>query len=294
MNRFFRRLTAFILAMMLLSSFCTVSAWDLPVADSPEFEELFPIPSFLPQPEEYVSEEDTSNTSLAGKSILFFGDSYTMGYGLEDFSQSWCAMLETEYNMDVTCYSIHGSTMGTGFLPFYCVGGSFMPISTRPLPVGDFDIVFVSAGSNDWFCQSPLYDKPDSRNLGTYVGAINATIDRLETAYPNATIVFMTPWLSKGTENLRGETTNDYSQMMSYICDLRDIPCFEAYRPENSTMFTDSEDFRAKYFLTSSDSWHLNASGHQRFLPVIADWLIEILQTRSASLTAQEQIPNTV
>lgn len=294
MSRFLRRLTAFILAAMLLSSFCTVSAWDLPVADSPEFEELFPIPSFLPQAEEYEAEEDTSNTLLAGKSILFFGDSYTMGYGLEDFSQTWCAMLETEYNMDVTCYSIHGSTMGTGFLPFYCVGGSFMPIATRPLPEGDFDIVFVSAGSNDWYCQSPLYDKPDSRNLGTYVGAINATIDRLETAYPNATIVFMTPWLTKGVENFRGETTDDYSKMMSYICGLRDVPCFEAYRPENSTMFPDNEGFRTKYYLTSTDPWHLNAAGQQRFLPVIADWLIEVLQTRSASLTAQTQIPNTV
>lgn len=294
MKNILRRITALLMVLALLGSFCTVSAWDLPDEGSPEFEEMFPIPSFMPPPPDFAAEEDTGNTILSGKSILFLGDSYTMGYGLEDFSQSWCAMLESEYNMEVTCYSIHGSTMGTGFFPFYCVGGCFLPISLRPLPEEDFDIIYVSAGSNDWYCESPLWDKPDSRNVGTFVGAINTTIDRLEETYPDATIVFMTPWVTKGVENYRGETTDDYSRMMAHICEIRDVACFEAYLPWVSHMFADNQDFRAEYYLTSSDPWHLNAAGQQRFLPIIADWLIELMQNKSAALTEQTQIASTV
>ena len=298
MKKLLRRLTAFVLVLGLLGSFCTVSAWDLPEADSPEFEELFPIPSFLPAPPEYIPEEEADLSALEGKSILFFGDSYTMGYGLEDFSQTWCAMLETEYDMDVTCYSIHGATLGTGFFPFYCKGGCFMPISYRPLPEGDFDIIFVNGGSNDWYCEIPLWDNLDSRNTNTFIGAINTTIDRLEEAYPDALIVFMTPWVTKGVENFRGETTDDYSRVMKQVCDQRDIPCFEAYLPWVSNIFADNQGFREKYFLTSSDPWHLNAAGQQLFLPTIATWLNE--QTKihnaitSASAASQQRTELTV
>lgn len=275
MKKLLRRITALILILCLCGTFLTISAWDLPEADSPEFEELFPIPSFLPPPPDFSQEDTLDLSTLAGKSILFYGDSYTMGYGLENFSQSWCAMLESEYDMEVTCWSIHGSTVGTGFFPFYGKGGSFLPIHARPLPEGDFDIIFVNGGSNDWYCEIPLWDEADSRNTHTFIGALNTTIDRLQEAYPDALILCMTPWVSDGRENRRGETTDDYSRVMAQVCDRRNIPCFTAYLPWVSHVFADQEGFREKYFLTSSDPWHLNATGQQYFLPTIAQWLQE-------------------
>lgn len=298
MRSLLRRLTAFILALTLLGSFCTVSAWDLPEADSPEFEELFPIPPFMAPPPAYSPEEDVSNTVLAGKSILFLGDSYTMGYGLEDFSQSWCAMLESEYNMDVTCYSIHGSTLGIGRFPYYCKGGCFLPISQRPLPEADYDIVFIACGSNDWYCEIPLRDALDSRNTGTFIGAINTTIDRVQEAYPNALIIFMTPWVTKGVKNFRGETTDDYSRALVQVCQARDVECFEAYLPWVSKIYANKEDFRERYFLTSTDPWHLNAAGQQHFLPTIAEWIsqqwLERIAELKSGLSAEQQMDLTV
>lgn len=294
MKKLLRRITAFTLILCLLGSSLSVFAWDLPEADNPEFTELFPIPSFLPAPPEFEPEETLDLSALAGKSILFFGDSYTMGYGLEDFSQSWCAMLETEYDMDVTCWSIHGSTMALGFFPFYGKGGSFCPISYRPLPEGDFDIIFVNAGSNDWYCEIPLWDSSDSRNTRTFIGAINQTIDTLQEAYPEALIVCMTPWVSDGRENFRGETTDDYSRVMVEVCKKRNIPCFEAYLPWVSNIFADQESFREKYFLTSTDPWHLNASGQQYFLPTIAQWLHQqfVQHQKNQAISMASPIPN--
>lgn len=296
MKRILRKLTAIILVLCLLGSTMTVLAWDLPDADNPEFNELFPIPSFLPPPPTFEPEEKLDLSSLAGKSILFYGDSYTMGYGLEDFSQTWCAMLETEYDMDVTCWSIHGATMALGFFPFYGKGGSFCPVSYRPLPEGDFDIIFVNGGSNDWYCEIPLWDEENSRNTRTFIGAINTTIDNLQKAYPDALIVFMTPWVTKGVKNFRGNTTDDYSRVMVDVCSQRDIPCFEAYLPWVSHIFADQESFRSKYFLTSSDPWHLNAAGQQYFLPTIAQWLQEQVEEHveeaAVSMSAQRPTPS--
>lgn len=76
MKRIMRKLTAIILVLCLLGSSLTIFAWDLPSADNPEFSELFPIPSFLPAPPDFEPEETLDLSSLAGKSILFYGDSY--------------------------------------------------------------------------------------------------------------------------------------------------------------------------------------------------------------------------
>lgn len=213
---------------------------------------------------------------LKGKRILFLGDSYTGGRGIDNYADTWCARLETEYGMDVTCNSINGSTMGAtpyfGYLPGCC----YFPICFRPMPEEDFDLIFISAGSNDWNLELPIGTDPESRDVTTFMGAINVIIDRVGFEHPEATLIMMTPWVSDGRETSRGETTDDYARAMTDICASREISCLRVCDPWVSEIFADHAGFREDYFLSDSDPWHLNKDGHDRFLPIIASWIAKL------------------
>lgn len=212
-------------------------------------------------------------STLKGKQILFLGDSYTGGRGIDNYADTWCAKLETEYDMEVICNSINGSTMGAtsywGYLPGCC----YYPICFRTLPEGEFDLIYISAGSNDWKLELPIGTDPNSRDVTNFMGALNVIIDRVGFEQPNATLIMMTPWVSDGRENSRGETTDDYADAMTDICAARGVQCLRVCDPWVSEIFADHTGFREDYFLTGTDPWHLNEAGHDRFLPIIASWI---------------------
>lgn len=210
---------------------------------------------------------------LEGKSILFFGDSITSGYGLEDYSLSWCGMLETEYAMDVTCHSVKGSTIGAAEAYGWYAGACFWPMSYRSTPEGDFDVIFLQGGSNDWSYEIPLGADPESRDTYTFMGALNVTIDRLQEAYPEALLLCCTPWNSEGDLSGLGLALEDYSEAVLAVCEKRGIPCFEAWDPSVSGIDAASGAFREEYFLTANDTFHMNPEGQKLYFPVISQWI---------------------
>ena len=210
---------------------------------------------------------------LRGKSILFVGDSLTAGYGLSDVSQSWPSLLQSSYGMEVTVCSISGSTFVTADKKEYATGGCYEPYVERTLPEGNFDIVFVEGGGNDWHCAAPMGDSLESRDPKTFKGAVNVVIDRIQEKYPNAALLFMTSWIPQERDSKGCTPEMDYYEAMSQICQMREIPCFQARDPEISGVYARDTAFRKQYFLTETDPWHLNAAGQAKFAPVIAGWL---------------------
>lgn len=236
---------------------------------------------FIPQAFAADTTETTVPTSiLDGKSIMFLGDSYTAGYGISSYSNTWNGMLASSYGMKVTCNSVSCSTFGTASTEKYAPGGCYSPISQRSLPNKNFDIVFIQGGSNDWYCEIPLGAGLESRDTTTFIGAVNTTIDRVREAYPKAVIVCMTPWASTGYVNGLGLTSNDYGTAMSAICQYRDILCYNAMDEESCGIYTTSTTFRKNYFLKQTDIWHLNEAGHKLFLPTIATALANFYAER--------------
>ena len=278
MKRMFIRAVALILALVLLGSFGWAAELPVPAA----YEKMFPAAETRDEAPMAIS--NLSGTALAGKSILFVGDSLTTGYGLDDFRQSWSGLLGTKCGMWVTSCSVAASTVATSAVSGYQPGGSYSPICQRSLPQGNYDIVFVAAGGNDWYCQIPIGYDVGSRDTDTFMGALNVTIDRLQEAYPDALLLFSTSWNSTGQDNGVGLTTEDYSRAMLEVCSLRDVPCFEACDPNLSGIDSANANFRKRYFLTQDDYWHLNPAGHALYLPVILEWLEETyLAQRSVS-----------
>ncbi len=224
-------------------------------------------------------------TILEGKSILCIGDSLMAGYKLPDpQQQSWVSMLGSCYGMQVTNCSISGSTIASADQKGYVVGGCYEPIVERELPDGNYDLILVEGGPNDWYCAIPLGESLTERNPKTFQGAINVIIDRLQEKYPKSVILFMTPWIPKYRAPSAYTTEAEYQEAMTQVCAARGIPCYQARDPEISGIYANKQEFRKKYFLTETDAWHLNPEGQALFLPHIAQWLEQ--QTREKVLVA--------
>lgn len=220
-----------------------------------------------------------ADSPLRGKSILFFGDSITSGYGLPDYSQSWPARLESVYGMKVTNISVGGSTFIKSNVYGYKTGGCYAPYVDRTLPDGSFDIVFVQGGGNDWCVSAPMGSGSETRDPYTFRGAVNVVFDRIQNKYPNALILSMTTWETRHSNiNELNLPEDSYFDALTLLSNARGIPCFQARDPEISGIHVNDDSFRARYFLTPTDRWHLNAAGQALFLPVIAAWLESQLQ----------------
>lgn len=226
---------------------------------------------------------------LEGKKILFVGDSLTAGYGLDSTLESWPMLLERDYGMEVDSISVSGSTMSFGRWYGHVPGGCYAPIATRPLPEGDYDIIFVDGGGNDWYCEIPLGSPWYSDDCKSYTGGLNVLIDRLEWKYPDALIVCMTVWESPGRLNYHGDTTDDYVEAMAALCAARGIPCYMANDSEENGIYMADPEFREEYCLSDTDAWHLNAAGQRLFLPVIAGWLSNEWATAQIRNQTQEE-----
>lgn len=211
---------------------------------------------------------------LEGVSILLVGDSFTAGWEPEQHDYLWSTLLETQCGMDVVCAAVTGSTVTLGENEGYVYQGSFESYVTRELPQREFDIVFVQGGMNDWMLCAP-YGTDDSRDPRTVKGAMNTVLDRLEENYPDSLILAMSAWEDAGRENYMGASTESYDQAIREVYTARNIPFLMACDPGVSGIYANDPEFRAVYFRTSQDSWHLNQAGNERFFPVIATWLSE-------------------
>lgn len=254
-----KRLLIFILTLCLFLTIVPASEL-LPEG----YEELYPVEVTAEAPVLLA----TVDSKLEGKSILFFGDSLLSSYGLEDYTDSWTIRLKNEYGMTIKTDARSGSTIASADTYERKPGGCWQPYCERGLPAGDFDIIFVAGGGNDWYCEIPLGSDLTSRNTKTFVGAINTVIDKLQADYPDSLILFSTSWYNVTNKNSLGLTPQDYNDAMRKVCAQRGIPCFNA----SDTSVTGIAAGNGM-FIAESDFWHLNAQGHAHYLPIIAAWL---------------------
>lgn len=213
---------------------------------------------------------------LRGLRILFLGDSQFCGYSEEEHDNLWTTRLETEHGLQVENRSATGSTMTNGLFDGYVFQGRFDPICIREIPEETYDVIFVCGGYNDWLLNEPL-GTPLSRDMCTFSGAMNTLFDRLEQLHPEAKLVYVTGFDSEGKLDATARTTADYTRAAVDVCSSRAVYCLMACDPEFCGIYAADPVFRGSFFLTGSDSWHLNRAGHGLFLPVVGQFLLDIL-----------------
>jgi lysophospholipase L1-like esterase len=125
----------------------------------------------------------------------------------------------------------------------------------------------VVAGHND-----ASDGRLDSIGVDTFKERLSILCQGLIERYPKAHIFFFTPWTC---EAFMGSARQRVVDAMIEVCGSYGIPVFDAAR--NSNIFATSEQFRRIYFQggKGTDTAHLNAKGHDRFLPVAEHFLLQ-------------------
>ena len=197
---------------------------------------------------------------LKGKRIGVIGDSYVRNH-VDVVENTWHYKLAKKHGMEYFNYGKNGNSIA------YSSNRWGEALYSRYKEMTDsLDYVLVIAGHND--CS-----KLDS------IGGIDVFKERLAVLcegliekYPSAKIFFFTRWNCK---DFRGSDSEKVIDAMIEVCGDCSIPIFDCAR--KSGIHAQSDPFRKIYFQNQgvNDNAHLNAKGHDRFLPVAENFILQ-------------------
>lgn len=189
--------------------------------------------------------------ALWKKSIIFLGDSYIANNG-QPFADTWAYKLGRKYNMTVTNAGINGNGMVSGSNP---MSERYTSLSS------DADYVVVVGGTNDFNNQMAI---------STFKANLETFVQGLISKYPTSKLAFFTIWngLTNTSPAGGGAKTyekGEYNDAIVEVCGKYGVPVYDSWR--RSGMWPFNASFRSAYFQGANDWSHLNAAGHDRFLP---------------------------
>ena len=215
---------------------------------------------------------------LKGTKINFLGDSITEGHGTSSPENTFCMLIEREYEAICQNYGIGGTRIAKQHTP-----------SDNPIFDNDFcsrvadmdadaDIVAVFGGTNDFgHGDAPLGIMSD-RTPDTFYGALHTLYISLLEKYSESPIVVMTPLHRLNEDNPRGDGNKprDVGNLKTYVDVIREVaeyyslPVLDLYK--ESGLQPKVPIINEKYF---ADGLHPNDEGHK----VIAKKIASFLQT---------------
>ena len=201
---------------------------------------------------------------LQGKSIGVIGDSYVQNH-VDRAENTWHYKFARKHGMQYYNYGKNGTCIARD-LPRWGEG-----IYKRYAEMKDtLDYVVVIAGHNDT-------THMDSIGIGLFRERLSQLCEGLIEKYPSAQILFFTPWTCKGFKGSNRELVVD---AMLDVCGSYGIPVFDSAR--RSGIYADSDRCRSVYFQGGgvNDDAHLNARGHDRFLPVAEAFILQYVQAK--------------
>ncbi len=201
---------------------------------------------------------------LAGKRIAFLGDSYVRNHR-EPAMLAWHYKFARKHGMTYFNYGRNGSNVAYNSKQW----GPAMYVRYKDLP-DDLDYVVVVGGHNDSFTLDSI------GGLEQYKRRLGELCEGLIARYPTAQIFFFTRWVSADFPGSNAEKVVDATLE---VCGSYSIPVFDSAR--KGGIYIGNETFR-KTFLQpkkgNTDTAHLNARGHDRFLPVAEAFLLQYMQ----------------
>ena len=199
---------------------------------------------------------------LAGKSIGVFGDSYVRNHR-EPYEKTWHYKFAKKHGMDYYNYGRNGSAVAID-------RERFGPAMYKRLGEmrDSLDYIIVIAGHND---ASLL----DTIGIDNYKEKLGVLCEGLIEKYPKAHILFFTRWTCKDFE---GSASQEVVDATIDVCGRHSIPVFDAARRGN--IYAQSDSFREIYFQNEGhgDTAHLNEAGHDRFLPVAENFILQYVE----------------
>lgn len=201
---------------------------------------------------------------LKGKRIAFIGDSYVYNH-MQPKEYTWHYKFAKKYGMQYYNYGKNGTCISRDRH-----GSSGEAIYKRVTQMADsLDYIVIVAGHNDACRMLPGAIRPDTVTEDLLREKMAFICDTLQNKYPTAGIFFFTPWANPNYPNM--ERVID---IIKEVAGHYGIPVFDS---RMSGIHVGSAGFRKTYFQSANDTAHLNAKGHDRFLPVAEDFLLKYM-----------------
>ena len=209
--------------------------------------------------------------------INFLGDSITVGIGASSPEKGFVSLIAQKTGAVCNNYGISGSRIAKQKDHFYEWEESddYFNLRVADMEKGA-DVVIVFGGTNDQGHGDAPLGKPDSRDEGTFRGALNVLCENLINAFPKAGIAFITPlhrlnedadWNSFGVRN--AAPLSGYCDIIKEICPKYSIPVFDAYSELGINPV-----FEVQKEIYMPDGLHPSDNGHER----LADYIISKLR----------------
>lgn len=121
---------------------------------------------------------------FSGKSIVAFGDSITVGYGLSSFNLSYINQFATKVGATIDNRAVSGTWITNDATN--SIYEKIMAYTGTP------DFIWIAGGTNDYNQGKPLGEF-GSVDETTFYGALENICTHISTTFPDATVIFMTP-----------------------------------------------------------------------------------------------------
>lgn len=263
-----------------------ISAEELPDADTaPVSAEELPDADAAPVSLENVPEDAaTAGTeNIRYHNINILGDSLTEGVGARTPDKAYPVVLSKLTGAKVNNYGLSCSRI-TDIVSDVSNPASFVDRMYSMDKTADLVIVF--GGTNDfWYGDCPIGKRTDTKP-DTFYGALNTMIPYLKNAYPNADIVFLTPYQqSKDADethtykrsthgNFGTGTLSQYRTAMLDRCEYYNVPVLDLYADfELNTV--DNREALEKYGNYLCDGCHLNDAGYNLLARKICQFIMQ-------------------
>ena len=204
--------------------------------------------------------ESAAYDNLKNLVVNMLGDDYLTGGKIANYYK-WMNILDEAYNWNITDYSEDGMMMSTyDDIQLFPLSRSYRSMSSN-----NPHVVLVSGGWNDYLNGVPIGTIEDTK-ADTYMGALNTLIDGLHSKYPDACIIFTTPYNATATVEGSTLTTQDYATAMKQACEAKYVYCFDAYDTTVSGIDMSSAEFREAYCMAADNVTNLNLEGNKLLL----------------------------
>ena len=214
---------------------------------------------------------------LKGTKINFLGDSITEGVGTTAPENTFCMLIEQEYEAICQNYGIGGTRIARQHTPT-CEAWDKDFCSRVADMDSDADIVVVFGGTNDFgHGDAPLGTMSD-RTPDTFYGALHTLYTELLEKFPESPIVVITPLHRLNEDNPKGDgnkpqnvgNLKTYVEIIREVAEYYSLPLLDLYK--ESGLQPKVPIINEKYFV---DGLHPNNEGHK----VIARKIAKFLET---------------
>ncbi len=196
------------------------------------------------------------------KVLNVIGDSYVANHRRPK-EETWHYKMAKELGLKYNNYGRNGSCVAfdrTHDGPYNF--GEAMWVRCKAMDP-EADYVLIIAGHND---ADKVKDNRDS--LRMFVDSLTVMLDEIHQLCPKAKIGYVTPWY------VHRAGFAPVCKAIRKVCRKRGVPVLVNYSKDCVIKVRDDE-FRKHYFQGTNDTAHLNADGHNLFLPVGKGWFVK-------------------